>query len=680
MSSRPDRVPRRWTFALATAFLLAALPLGGLAALAAPPGDVPGPPSEDGIEPVIVDTQSSSDDCGELGFAHGISFAGNGQESVGGRTITVSGYNAPTGFVDWSSTLPIHGVYVKGGPSGGNLFAYPSGDTGDADLHTPLKVRGGFYAVSHVAICWNDVTPAPNVTVVKSNDPPGVVAPQDTITYSMTVANEGDATATGVTLTDPLPAGTTFVDATLGCSEANGIVSCDLGEIDPGASLDVEITVSVDQIACGPLANVATVAASNESGPALDDNASNEVTNTVECAEPTPPDLLVTKSSDADGVLHEGDSFLYTITVTNVGEQEATGVQLVDVLPAGAVQVAFPPFPTLLGEACTVTSSLPPNGPEHTEVRCGPVVLGPGASASVTVKVVVSGDVCGAITNVVDVEASNEPAGAVGEDNHAEASDEIACVPRIRLGKGGPSLTHVGDTIPYVFVVANTGQVDLSNVSLLDPGCDEAPDLVDDGNGDGLLRPAEEWTFSCGHTVTLSDGNTVHNEAAVSADHEGGSVSDTDTHDVDVIHPALDLEKTASPTSGSPGTTIDYTYAVTNVGDTALFQVSVDDDVLGHVGDISILGVNQTVELHASMTLGDAPVTNLGAAGGADVLGLFVSDSDDASVSVVAAGGGGDGSPFTGSEAGSLLPWILALTGLGAAAVRLSRRPRPEDS
>jgi uncharacterized repeat protein (TIGR01451 family) len=673
MGRRLDRRDRRRaTFLLVAVALVLALPTGGLA-MADPPGDVPGPPSGDGIAPVIVDTPASSDDCGELGFAHGLSIAGNGQVSGDGRTVTVSGYNAPTGFVDWSSTLPIHGVYVKGGPSGGNLFAYPAGDTGDTDLHTPLKIRGDFYDVSHVAICWNDVTPAANVTVTKSNDPPGVVANEDTITYTLTVSNEGDATATGVTLTDPLPAGTTFVEATLGCVEANGTVSCDLGEIDPDVSLDVDITVAVDEVACGPLDNVATVAASNESGPALDDNASNEVTNTVECAEPRRPDLQVTKSSAADGPLHEGDSFLYTITVTNVGEQGATGVELVDVLPAGAVHVALSPFPTLAGETCTVTSSLPPNGVEHTEVRCGPVALGPGASASVTVRVIVSGDVCGTITNVVDVAATNEPDGAVGADNHAEASDEVACVARIRLQKGGPSLIHLGDTIPYVFVVANGGHVALSDVALLDPGCDGSPALVDHGNGDALLAPAEEWTFACGHTVTRADGNAVHNEATVSADHEGGSVSDTDIHDVEVIHPAIDLEKTSSPTSGTPGTTITYTYAVENTGDTALHQVSVDDDVLGHVGDIPILGVGQTVQLQASMTLGDAPVINVGRAEGADVLGLFVSDSDDASVSVVAGQGGG-GSPFTGSEAGSLLPWILVLTGVGSVAVSVSRR------
>ena len=90
-------------------------------------------------------------------------------------TVTVSGYNNPTGFADWSSNLPINGVYAKGGPSGGNLFSYPAGNTGDLNVHTPQKASGGFYGLSHLAFCWNDVVnePEPDLTVVKANAPDG---------------------------------------------------------------------------------------------------------------------------------------------------------------------------------------------------------------------------------------------------------------------------------------------------------------------------------------------------------------------------------------------------------------------------------------------------------------------------------------------------------------------------
>jgi uncharacterized repeat protein (TIGR01451 family) len=594
-------------------------------------------------------------------------------------TVTISGYNSPTGFVDWSSTLPIHGVYVKGGPSGGNLFDYPAGDTGDRDLHTPQKADGGYYNVSHVALCWNDVDAAPDVSIVKSNDPDGLVSPGDTIIYTLAVTNGGDGDATNVIVTDQLPAGVTFDDADPGCEHAAGLVTCALGDIGPGASLSVDISVIVDAEVCGSISNMAHVSASNETEQAEGNNDSNEVTDTVDCEEPSPPDLQVTKSSDADGLLHEGDEFLYTITVTNVGDEEATGVKLSDELPVGeALHVAFPPFPTFGGHACVVASSVGPSGVVHSTVQClGSVTLGPGASASVTIRVVVSGEVCGPITNVVDVEGANEPAANVGPDNHAEASDEIACAPRIRLLKGGPELAHEGDSVTYVFDVKNTGGIDLTNIDLTDAMCDTTPSSTDDGDGDAILAMGESWSYDCDHTIAGGDGDPVHNVATVSGDHDGGTVSDTDPHDIDVLHPAIDLEKTADPASGTTDTSVTYTYAVTNTGDTTLFDISVDDDILGHIGDIASLGVNRTAEVTAEITLGSSPITNIATAAGSDVLGLSVSDVDEATVTVVAGGGGGDGgggSPFTGSGAGLLAARAAALLVLGSLFIAASRK------
>jgi uncharacterized repeat protein (TIGR01451 family) len=669
------------------ALVVGAGQVGILAVHAAPPVDSPGPPSADGVQPVIVDTRSSNDDCGQLGFDHGISIAGNGQASSGDMTVTVTGYNSPTGFTDWSSNLPIHGVYVKGGPSGGNLFSYPAGDTGDHDLHTPQKAGGGYYSVSHLALCWNDVPAEPDVSVVKANDPGGVVQNGDSITYTLTVSNGGTDTAIDVHVTDQLPSGVTFADGTAGCSEAAGLVTCALGDIGAGASVSVNITVTVDDAFCGAIVNGAHVSAANETGQATENNDSNEVSNSVECEEPNPPDLKVIKTSDATGILHEDDEFLYTITVTNVGDEQATGVELIDELPPGeAVNVVIPPFPTFGGHPCVLASSIPPGGIAHSTVQClVPITLDPGESASVTIRVVVSGTACGPITNVVDVEGTNEPAANVGPDNHAEVTDTVACEPRIRLLKGGPELAHLGDTVTYVFDVKNTGGLDLSSIDLTDAKCDTTPNLTDDGDGDAVLAVGERWSFECDHTILAGDGDPVHNLATVSGDHDGGTVSDTDTHDIDVIHPDVDLEKTASPTSGPAGTAIVYTYAVTNTGDTTLFDISVDDDRVGHVGDIASLAAGQSSELTFEITLGSSPITNVATATGSDVLGASVSDVDGVTVSVVAGAGGGDGSgggsPFTGSPTGTLSGWAAALALVGSLLLlAASRRRRETDS
>ncbi len=505
-------------------------------------------------------------------------------------------------------------------------------------------------AVGQVGMVFAGAAPS-----VESSDPSSVGA-QSVIPVAPS-SSEGDASAIEITdqlpveindqlppeVTDRLPEEVTSVGPEAGCEEDVDLVTCVSDETDADASIPVHVTEAVE--------------------------------------EPTPPDLRVSKMSDADGILHDGDDLRYTITVTNVGDEIATGVELVDVLPPGGQGVAFPPFPTLAGKACTVTSSVLPGGVPHAEVRCGPVSLDPGGSSTVTVRVIVDGNFCGPITNVVDVEGSNEPGANVGDDNHAETTDEVACVPRIRLSKAGPSFAHVGDTITYAFTTRNNGSVDLTNIDLSDPKCDSSPTLVDDGNGNATLAVGERWTFECDHTVTSSDGNVIHNVGTVTGDHEGGTVTDTDTHDVDVIHPGIDLEKSATPTSGPTGTLIVYTYVVTNTGDTPLSDVSVTDDKLGNVGVIATLAAGATHELTSQITLGSSPITNVATATGEDRLGRSVDDTDSASVTVVAGTGGGTGgggtgggSPFTGSETDTLAAWIVILAAMGSALLLISRR------
>lgn len=81
----------------------------------------------------------------------------------------------------------------------------------------------------------------------------------DQITYTINVNNNGSDAATGVTVTDVLPPGTTFVSATAGCALNNNTVTCALGTLNNGAGAQVMITLSPH--VPGTLTNAASVSA-----------------------------------------------------------------------------------------------------------------------------------------------------------------------------------------------------------------------------------------------------------------------------------------------------------------------------------------------------------------------------------------------------------------------------------
>ena len=443
MSRPKHRAPRRGRL-LAPVLLIASRRVGQagvLGAQAAPPADSPGPPSADGVQPVIADTQSSNDDCGQLGFDHGISIAGNGQASSGALTVTVTGYNSPTGFADWSSNLPIHGVYAKGGPSGGNLFSYPGRRHRRPRPPHSAEVRtAATTELSHLAFCWNDVATAPDVSITKANEPTGAVLNGDSITYTLTVTNDGNATATGVEVTDQLPAGVTFVDATAGCSEAAGLVTCALGDIGAGACSRVDITVTVDD---------RVLRSDRERGARLRDERDGRsdgeqrlerghqlrrVRGALASRSPGDEDLRRRRAAPRGRRLPLHD---------HRDERRRRGgdgceVRSTSCRPGGAVR-RDPTVPHVRRRRVHRHELRPRRVASPTRpCNAVPSTLEPGASASVTIRVVVTGEVCGSITNIVDVEGANEPAENVGPDNHAEATDEVACDPRIRLQRAVP--------------------------------------------------------------------------------------------------------------------------------------------------------------------------------------------------------------------------------------------------
>jgi uncharacterized repeat protein (TIGR01451 family) len=142
-------------------------------------------------------------------------------------------------------------------------------------------------------------TPGADLSVTKAGS--GSARAGDTTTYTLTVANNGPVDATGVTVTDTLPAGLTFVSSTPGTVPATpgaptcthtttpNAVTCALGTMVTGTAIPVYITVAISDHASGILINTATVSDAATNAP-----------------DPNPADNTATIATSVNPAIHDG--------------------------------------------------------------------------------------------------------------------------------------------------------------------------------------------------------------------------------------------------------------------------------------------------------------------------------------------------------------------------------------
>ncbi len=208
-------------------------------------------------------------------------------------------------------------------------------------------IRNGLDAngnpISGTPKCRNSAAaPAADLVVMKSA--PASTSTGQQMTYTLHLRNAGNIPATGVYLTDTLPAGTSFITQSSPYpfnEPAPGTLRWEVGTL-PISTAFASITVVV-QIA-----------------PEVSGTIINEVTGTTTVTEATPgnngawaatlvrniqPDLNLTKSGPT--VLAVGERVTYVLTLTNTGLTTATGTLLTDTLPPGIENVQGVPTPTV---------------------------------------------------------------------------------------------------------------------------------------------------------------------------------------------------------------------------------------------------------------------------------------------------------------------------------------------
>ncbi len=202
-----------------------------------------------------------------------------------------------------------------------------------------------------------------------------------------------------------------------------------------------------------------------------------------------------------------------------------------------------------------------------------------------------------------------------------------------------PEIIYSGDLVTYNYTLTNPGDDPLSNIVVTDDKGLAVVYISGDTNTNSKLDPGETWLYMATANPTV---DVINVGSATGTGSKGGTVSDSDTAEVNVINPAIAINKTASSEFIYTGNDVTYNYALTNPGDDPLSGIVVIDDqsltvdfITGDTNTNSKLDPGETWVYTATANNLTEDVINTGTATGTDSKGGTVSDNDTAEVVIV---------------------------------------------
>jgi uncharacterized repeat protein (TIGR01451 family) len=402
------------------------------------------------------------------------------------------------------------------------------------------------FSVQDVALPAVPVLPDLSLTGSPSPDSATV---DGTLTYTFAVINNGQSTATGVTLTATLPSNVAFQSAT---ATVGSVVQSDTGFTASFGTLlsgaRASITIVVTATSAGPAAVTAGITSDQNDANISDNGATVTAAVTEPVAESA--DLSI---ADGNVPIHAtiDQVVTYMLSASNFGPTSpATGVFVIDTIPEGATFVSATP--------AGYTQS-------GRDVMFDLGSLASGAPTVVTVSVRLG---AGIMTNTARIGTNDQP-DPISDDNEVHSTTEVG--PAVSTGAelivSGQVAVSSTNTLTYTFAIANTGHAPATSVALTAvlPGTTTFVSANQGGSVSGRVLSLPIGTVESGATaiaiVTLSSAS-------------GGPVElDVQVSSVETSAVGLHVDATVPPVVVVP--TIPFTTHIATVTVTSLVRTGV---------------------------------------------------------------------------------------------------------
>ncbi|CEA12628.1 Ig-like domain-containing protein [Methanobacterium formicicum] len=347
-------------------------------------------------------------------------------------------------------------VLTLGNNSNSVVTAYVSGNYGNllyddqyASVRKQNLVARNVLPLTISAFSIIKTASTANVALTQSASTPVNVG--DTVTYTVTATNNGPNTATGILISDIIPAGLSGVTVTPSVGTYyNGVWTI------PTLANSASATLRITGIATAAMAGLTTT---NTATRTSQEQYNNQPTTTTAGVYTKIADVVVTQTvnNGSSATVNVNDTVTYIITAVNRGVDAATNLQITDLLPSGLTDLTY-----------TITGTGTYN-PSTGLWNIG--ILNSGATTILTITGKVTAAMAGlTTTNYANRTAQTEynpSAASTSTTVYTKLSDPII-TQTVNGQSTGTVNVNVGDDVTIVVNAYCSGPDDATNIQIRD--------------------------------------------------------------------------------------------------------------------------------------------------------------------------------------------------------------------